>query len=362
MKNILILNPFGIGDLLFSTPLIGILKKNFKDINISFVCNKRTLPILEGNPDINNIFVFEKDDFRALWRESKIKFLKFLFCYLMQLNRQKFDLVIDLSLGSKYGLYLKLIGIPKRIGFDYKNRGRFLTHKVKIDGFNDKHVIEYNLDLLRFLGIENIDPDDKKMQMHLSSKDVEWAEKFLRDNDVKAGEKVFGIVPGCGASWGINAIYRRWEKSKFREVADRISENFGFRAIIFGDLSELDLCSSIYSEMKVKPIIACGKTNLKELAALFKRCELVISNDGGPLHIAVSQEAKTVSIFGPVDENVYGPYPKSPNHIVIKKKLGCRPCYIKFKHKECVKKDCLDLITVDEVYDASEALIKRRLT
>jgi len=96
------------------------------------------------------------------------------------------------------------------------------------------------------------------------------------------------------------------------------------------------------------------------MAALISRCNVVITNDGGPLHIAVGLGVKTVSIFGPVNEAVYGPYPKDEKHIVITNNgVTCRPCYKKFRYNKCNNRVCLDSISVDEVYAAVEKAIER---
>jgi len=101
--------------------------------------------------------------------------------------------------------------------------------------------------------------------------------------------------------------------------------------------------------MKNKPLIA-PPTKIREMAELCRRCGLVICSEGGPLHIANSQGVKTISIFGPVDENVYGPYPKSEKHKVVTSDADCRPCYKKFKLPECGNKKCLEDISVEEVF------------
>ena len=102
---------------------------------------------------------------------------------------------------------------------------------------------------------------------------------------------------------------------------------------------------------KQKPLITPA-TKIREMAALCKRCELVICSEGGPLHIAASQGVRTISIFGPVDEKAYGPYPKTEKNIVITSDADCRPCYKKFKLPECEHKKCLENISVEEVFGA----------
>ena len=76
--------------------------------------------------------------------------------------------------------------------------------------------------------------------------------------------------------------------------------------------------------------------------------------------MAASLGIKTVSLFGPVNEATYGPYPIGANHIIIAKKdMSCRPCYKKFKYNTCDKKLCLETITVDEVFQAAEEALKK---
>ncbi|GAG34740.1 unnamed protein product, partial [marine sediment metagenome] len=123
---ILIVNPFGIGDVLFSTPMISNLKIAHPESYIGYICNIRAKEALYNNPQINEIFVFEKDEYRNLWRQSKFKCIKKFITFYIKIKKKNFDLAIDLSLGHQYSLFLWLIGVRKRIGYNYRNRGRFL--------------------------------------------------------------------------------------------------------------------------------------------------------------------------------------------------------------------------------------------
>ena len=108
--------------------------------------------------------------------------------------------------------------------------------------------------------------------------------------------------------------------------------------------------------MKENPLIA-PKTTIRQMAALCKRCKLVVCSEGGPLHIASSQGVKTVSIFGPVDEKVYGPYPATENNIIISSNVDCRPCYRYFTMPECNTRKCMEGILSDTVFDAVSDLV-----
>ena len=351
---ILIINPFGIGDVLFTTPLIANIKEALPDSYIGFVCNTRTRDILLSNPKVDKIFIYEKDKFRKLWKTSKILGLRKFVKFLSSIRKKKFDVVFDLSMGQEYGFFSWLIGIRKRVGYNYKNRGMFLTDKVNISGYEKRHIVEYYLGLLKFI---NIEPRLKALEFPLGRDDIKWADEFLGENDITDTDMAIGLIPGAGASWGVAAYRKQWPPHRFASLANQIGARFKPKIILFGDAGEIALCNQVASLIKDNPVIACGKTTLSRFAALIKRCSLVICNDGGPLHIAVSQAVKNISIFGPVDPEVYGPYPKSENSLVIKKDLACRPCYKKFKLKMCRHMECLTDIEVKEVMAAIDIFL-----
>lgn len=354
------MNPFGIGDVLFSTPVIGNVKASYPDSFIGYLCNARTVSILESNPKINKVFIYEKDDWRRLWKESKIRcivnFIKFLF----EIKSYKFDSSIDLSLGRHYSFFLWLLGVKKRYGFNYKNRGVFLTDKIDIEGYHGKHVIEYYLDLLRFMGLK---PMQIKPKVYINNEYRVWANNFLKNKGVDRNKYLVGIIPGGGASWGKAVDIRRWPKDKFAKLADELIGKHQFNVIIFGDNFESQLYDEIISLMEYKPIKIVGETDLMQFIALLSKCDLVIANDGGPLHLSVAVGVKTISLFGPVDDKVYGQYPYDLGmHRIMKVNLACRPCYNKFKMPSCkYNKKCLNDIKVDKVLDASFDLLKIKL-
>ena len=152
-KNILVVNTFGIGDVLFTTPVLKALKERFPGARLDYICNRRTSDLLKSNTRIDKIIVFEKDEFRRSLEDSKIGFLKELKGFIQKIRHNRYDIAISFSLGYQMGLVLALSGIPRRFGFNYRKRGMFLTDRHTVQGFNDKHVIEYYMDLIGHLGI-----------------------------------------------------------------------------------------------------------------------------------------------------------------------------------------------------------------
>ncbi|MFA5147127.1 MAG: glycosyltransferase family 9 protein [Candidatus Omnitrophota bacterium] len=358
-KRILIVNTFGIGDVLFTTLLVKTLKKSMPDADIDFMCNERAQYIFRDNGNIRDIIIFEKDEFRKAFRDSKIGFIGKLAAFIKKLKSKRYDLLIDLSLGYQLSLLMKLLGVKKRIGFNFKGRGRFLTEAITIDGFSDKHVIDYYLDVLKLLGIGKC--ADKELEFALSEELEGWAAGFMKERGL-SGRTVIGLAPGGGKSWGGDASYRRWAPENFSYVARKITEKFpDVYFFIFGSGEESCLCRKIEKDLAGRVTDLCGRLTLSQSAALIKRCSLMVCNDGGILHISVSQKVRTVSIFGPVDDRVYGPYPGSPrDKVAVAKDVKCRPCYSGFKHNICEVHDCLKKIDREAVLRMAEENLKER--
>ncbi|MDD5438882.1 MAG: glycosyltransferase family 9 protein, partial [Candidatus Omnitrophica bacterium] len=346
-------NPFGIGDVVFSTPLIRGLRASFPEARITYISNRRVAPVLKNDPCLDGVIVFEKDEFRALIRRSRFAFLKSAALFFRDIKKLHADLLIDLSLNYQASLCGNILGIPVRVGYNYRNRGRFLTHRLELKGFEGKHVVFHYLDLLRLIGISAEDPVPF---IHTAPKTDEWADRFLKERGLDRTILV-GIVPGGGLSWGESARYRRWPVANFAHVTDKLIHTFGDTIILFGDAKEEKLCANMQDLMKKTVINMGGRTSINEFMSLVKRCAFIVCNEGGPLHLAVALGVPTVSLFGPVDETVYGPVARhKEHHIIVTDRTKCAPCYSRFKHEKCELVHCLNQITVDKVFNAAREL------
>lgn len=354
---ILIINPFGIGDCLFTTPLICAIKQRYPDSYLAFWCNERVAELFKPNKKINRIFPLSRGDIKRKYGNFSLIGIKALLSLYGEIKDCKFDIALDFSLDHRYGLLAKLAGIKMRIGFDYKSRGRFLTKRIEISGYNDKHIVEYYLQLLGFLGIEKIDPH---LELFVDEKLLRWAKGYLAGQNISSQALLIGISPGAGQSWGKDAYLKQWEPEKFAATADSLLKNFDCRILLFGNSADKDVCDEVYKYIQDKERVLKiypGFT-LSEFSALLSNCRLLLANDGGPLHMAVALNCKTVSIFGPVSDIVYGPYPKSDSHVVIKANFDCRPCYKDFRLPDCrYARRCITDIKPSEVFEAARRLL-----
>ena len=355
MEKFLIINPFGIGDVLFTTPVIRAIKENFPGSFIGFWCNQRIEGVLKDNPNINTLFPLSRGDLKKIYHQSRISGIREFFGLLGRIKKEKFDTVLDFSLDYRYSLIAKLLGIKRRVGFNYKNRGIFLTQKLELNSYSSKHIVEYYLDFLKSIGITATSAD---LGLFITDKNSQRARNVFSAAGINKEDLIIGIAPGAGASWGIQASYKHWPALRFAQLGDMLHEALQAKIVILGDESERPIADIIINAMKHRPLDMVGKTSLEEFAALIGNLKLLITNDGGPMHMAVALGVKTVSIFGPVDDLVYGPYPPSDKHIVIKKQIGCRPCYQGFRMQFCDKNRlCLNSITTQDVFDAVRRLV-----
>ena len=355
MKKILVVNPFGIGDVLFTTPVVRVLKQKFPGSYIAFLCNRRSGSVLVNNPGIDELFFFTRGDLKEERKISYFRYLRKLVFAVWKLWSKRFDLVVDLSLVNQYSVIFWLVGIKERWGIDYKGRGRFLTKKISIPGFSGKHVIDYYRELMEYAGILGF---ENKTELFLSAADRSWADNFLRENNINRSKiKIFGIAPFGGESWGVDAKLKQWPSERFTETARRILKNYPAKIIFFGtknDFAEAELMKNDLSSPDVLNV--SGKTSLGQLAAMISECDLFISNDCGPMHMACALGVKTVSLFGPVDDKVYGPIGGKLRHQVAAGNIACRPCYADFRKPLCGDPRCMREVMVDQVYKLIEGL------
>lgn len=341
--------------MLFTTPVVNSIKESSPEAFIGYWCNERVQEIIRGNPQINKIYALSRGDIKKIYRKSWLEGIRSSLKLYFKIREERFDTCLDYSLDHRYSLAAKLLGIKRRIGFDYRGRGRFLTEKINLTGYRDRHVVEHYSDLLKFI---NIAPKKFNLRLYVSEEEKIAARKILRDCGISNTDLLVGVAPGAGASWGLDAKIKHWPETHFAQLCREIINKYGVKIVILGDISERPIAESITKSADNRIIDLTGKTSLSGLAAVIDTLQILIANDGGPLHIAVALSKKTVSFFGPVAPEVYGPYPPDEKrHIVLRRDLECSPCYKNFRLSRCLKnKECMEKIAVGEALEAVEKL------
>ncbi len=350
-KKILVVNPFGIGDAIFSMYLVEAIKKEWPEAVIGFLGNERTGVLLGMNRSIDVGHEFNRDEFRSLRQSHFGGFLLKIVELCQKIKKENYDTMFDLSLGREFSFVAACLGIRRRVGFNFNKRGRWLTHRVKLLAYEKKHVVDWQFDLLRLLHVEPA-RISSKLPLFVSGQAKKNAEEFLIQNGVKNEAGLIAVAPGGGKSWGPNAVYKQWASSGFAEVIHRYAEGKPATVLILGDSEERPLLEQLKKALSTPTVVVAGQ-NLDVVSALLGRSQFLLCNDGGLLHLANALGVKTVSVYGPVDEKVYGPYGADSSHEMLTQDVPCRPCYQKFHFPPCEhQRRCLEQLSVEKVLAA----------
>jgi ADP-heptose:LPS heptosyltransferase len=332
VKKVCILATSGIGNLIMLTPMIRSLRRGLPGARITVVVSPNgAKDVIEGSDLVDEVLVL---DSKRTLKEIR-------------------DDWPDLTIAATHRGFIRAkrafrTGAMYRLGFRYDHEdkldiGLLFTHTVALD--ESKHEVEQGLDFIRALRL----PEIRELYMHIEDEDRAIAGRILHDTGVQEGDLLVGIHAGLGAD---DPKGRCWPMDRFARLGDILIGDYGAELIMVGGSAEVSVANRIASIMQNKPIILAGKTTLRQTAAVIEKCQLFISNDGGPMHIAAAVGTPVIGIFGPTDSARYGPY--GENCSVVKSDLPCSPCHEPHSPEiECQNLDCLEAISVDMVMEAA---------
>jgi heptosyltransferase-2 len=341
-KRILIIELAGIGDIVLSSPAIRNLRQNYPDYTIYFLSFSRTTELLKKSPYIDKVYEL---------RRGITGFMNNI-VVISELRRLQIEIAISMYQHYAYSGLINMISLltlirPKKtLGRNTNGKGFFYDMKIEDAIDTNRHEVQTKLALIRVLGC---DIKDEKLEIWFDDSDTRQIDDFLRSNRVLESDLLIGINPG-----GFRPS-RRWDWERFAEVCDILAREHKAKIVITGSKSEIGLAKKIEDKMDIEPIDSTGKLSLTQLAALISRCNLYISNDSGPMHIANALETPLVAIIGPGMTKI-APY-QEKNCIILKKRAECSPCY-KF---DCRDMRCLKNIIPDEVIGAADTLLKNNV-
>ena len=280
-KNILIVRTDRIGDVVLTTPAIYALRNAYPSARISILVSQLTVDLVDGNPHIDEIIV---DD-----REGLHKGLLGYINLVRKIKSKHFDLAVVYHTKKRTNLMCFLSGIPWRLGYKDKKFGYLLTMPVKDDRhLGIKHEAQYCLDLLDTLGIESklVDP-----YLPIHERNEVWVAQLLKKYNINEENKIIAIHPGASDP------SKCWPVERFLELMENLNLNEAVRFIIIGSRNIEKIAGQMSAQVKVPPINLVAKTSVGEMVSLLKRCDLLVSNDSGPVHIASALGTPVISIF-----------------------------------------------------------------
>ena len=330
--HILIRSVNWIGDAVMTTPAIGAVRERFPHAEITLLANPLVSQLFSPHEWVDRVITFDrKGSHKGIGGRLKLA---------AELRKQRFDAVIILPNSFDSALVPWLAGIPVRLGKRSDGRGLLLTGRYSPDESAIGHEVDYYLDLVRHFGFTG-----QATTPHLDTTAAEdrIATALLANHGIGEQTFVLGINPG--ATFG---SAKRWYPERFAEVARRLAAEWQARIVIFGGSGETAIAASIEEHLFGDCLNLAGKTTVRDLMALIKRCNFFITNDSGPMHIAAAFGVPLVAIFGPTDHTGTAPY--TDRAMVVRKDVECAPC----KLRECpTDHRCMTAVTADDVVTAA---------
>ncbi len=329
-----------IGDVLLTTPAFSALRRAWPASRIAALVPRGTEEVLLGNPDLDEILVFDRQAGMAgSWGA------------VQAVRRFRPDLVLEMGQGDREAILGFLSGAARRVGYAPKRasgwRQLLLSQAIPWNG--RQHVVESNLDLVRSLGIEAragrpvlvVQPEARRRVSAL-----------LGSAGVPADVPLVVVHPV--SRW----LFKAWPEEACAEVLVHLVREWGMTVALTSGpgVGEVKAARRILDRAAVPAIDLTGRTALAELAALLERAQLFLGVDSAPMHMAAALGVPVVALFGPSGEFSWGPWGEC--HIVVSSPFVCRPC----GRDGCLgskRSDCLEAIPAQDVLRAAELIWRR---
>lgn len=331
---ILLLKPSSLGDVIQAVPVLRLLKLYYPQSQIFWWIDSGLAPLLEGDPDLAGVVRFE----RKRW--SKPRHWPEMFRSIRWLREQEFDLVIDLQCLARSAIFAWLSNGRRLIGLNEIREGARAFYDVAVPRKTfHTHAVDWYLSTLRYLGV----PVHNNFEW-LPPR-VEAAAAVLRkwpdeNQSTTSNRQTRWIALQPGARW----MNKRWPVENFASVVRQLSKiQPHIRFAILGDKGDQPLGKTIFEAAPDRCINLCGQTTLPEMVEWIRRCDLMITNDTGPMHVAAALQKRVIALFGPTEPRRTGPYGQLENVLRIDS-LPCSPCLKSRCHYE-KPEECLRAIT-----------------
>jgi len=353
IKNILIVEMQGFGDVIAVFPTAEALRARFPEARLTLISQKVAAELFNGLSLFDEIIPLGVN-------KTKLGMIDFIRS-LPKLRRNEYDLFIVPSWSLRHTSVSLLVRSKARVGYLHDHSLQMLYHndyRVEAKGirsikgivtyFKEEHIITRALKTLAPLGIQ---PEDRQYHIEVSQTDAASILSFLKQNFKLDGNQKF-IVIATGGVWK----RRTWQLEKWKKLIDKVSQGNTWKFFVIGSKEEQQRNNFLCDNVRIFNL--CGHLSLTQLPALIKRSHIFIGVDSGPMHLAAALGKPVIALFGPNIPEVSGP--KGSLCLVIQKEMKCRPCNQDFCFKPKGQR-CMDLISPDDVIDAYNHLRQKMI-
>ncbi len=359
-----------IGDVILTTPALRALRVAHPDARLDYLTSPNGAAALRGSPLVDEVLTFEKGRFDRIGGVARPGGAAEIVRFGAQLRSRRYDAVLLFHHlmtawgAAKFNGLLLASGAPVRVGID-NGRGWALTHRARDQGFGVYHEVEYALQVVAAL-VGDDTPADLDLAFPIPASADTAAERLVAG--LPAGPRV-AVFPGSGAY----SLARRWPARYYAQLADALQRR-GVAVVLVGRAS--DDTGQVRAAMETMLALdLTDQTDLPTLGGILRRVDLLVTNDGGPMHIAAAVGTPVVAAFGLSNDGAYGPWDNGEpphlwppralapatlsRHTVVKLDLNCMPCFYRGMRlgapHGCPTRECLELLSPALVLGAVEA-------
>ncbi len=348
IQRVLVIKLQHLGDVLLTTPLFGVLKQHYPQLNVDVLIYRETAPVLEANPYIRQVHVIDRQ-----WKQKGILFqLEREYALLRDLQKNRYDLIINLTDRWRGGWLTRILKPQYSVSRPYKHRrGRFwrksFSHIYSVPQ-NNRHAVEANLDAVRRLGLQPA-YDQKKLTCVIQSESEAKVQQLLQPYSFD-GKKIIVIHPT--SRW----MFKAWHPHGFARVVDEL-DNLGFCIVLICGPAkkEIEYVNNILEMTNSRVVNLAGQLSLNESAAMINLADCFLGLDSVATHIAAAVNTPCVVLFGPTTDKVW--YPWMVAHKVLFADYPCRPCGLK-GCGDGMLSECIQAIPPENVIQAITSLMQ----
>lgn len=337
-KRIIVTFLMHLGDLILTTPFLHALRKAAPHSHIVYLVDEKLKEIVEHNPNIDEVWTIDK--------KGKDNNLRALMAAAGRISRGKFDVLINLHPNERCSFIDAWAKVPMKVGASHLVFRAFFQKYMKLN--RKIHAADMYLDVLKRLGVEDL--SNNGLEVYPGSEAERIATDFWQQQGLLPEEKLIGFNIGSAV------VTKRWAPERFALVADSLARE-GYRTVFFGGTMDEEMVREAVAHMQSKPIVATGKLSLGVLAAAMGRCSLIITNDSGPMHVAISRKVPIVAMYGPSHTDLYGPYTKKAT--IVRANPPCNGCAKRMRH-QCDDMRCMRDLKPEQVLTAAHLWLFRK--
>jgi lipopolysaccharide heptosyltransferase II len=332
-RSFLIVEPWGIGDVVLSTALLRALRANFPRASIALLAKSHAQPLLAGSGLVDEIIAFDFPWTAFSGKFSPAKYVPKEFQSLIRhLRSRDFDVSLDARRDIRSNAITYLAGARRRIGYDFGGGAHLLTD-VLPSGTQNEHKISDWLALLSPLGCES---SEFAPLLAVGDEEEHTARLALGALGFSTEAPLVGVHPGA------SHVVRRWGADRFAAVIERLVHDLGVQVLVFEE--KRGDSAKIVTKTRTRGI----QSDLRGFMALVSQCDVLLCADSGPMHIAGALGVPVTALFGPQRKEWYGPRGESDSVVQVDD-MVCRPCF-----DACIfaTPHCMDGITAENVLTA----------